>query len=183
MTDNGHDHDSLGYHYHLTIDSNLAPTFPFGPGPQYFGCVADGTNGYCKTTFGGSTNGVSTCGSSGSDAWNFGKTSYSSSTICTGSTPTMAPSMSSQLTCSVESTEMYTSASECPTTTTTTTTTTSSPIDNALIIGLCAGLGAPFLALAGYFVYTKSATSSGVLKAVSGRNKVGITNEKTVEML
>lgn len=46
---NGHDHDSYGYHYHLTVadTSTMSPVFPYGPGPQFFGCV-NGT--YCKSS-------------------------------------------------------------------------------------------------------------------------------------
>lgn len=41
---NGHDHDDLGYHYHLTIDSNGTATFPYTFGPKYKGNVPEGTN-------------------------------------------------------------------------------------------------------------------------------------------
>jgi len=40
---NGHDHDELGYHYHVTVDSNLQPTFPLVHGPDYYGEVTDGS--------------------------------------------------------------------------------------------------------------------------------------------
>jgi hypothetical protein len=40
---NGHDHDDLGFHYHLTIDGNTGkPTFPYLTGPKYFGCQPNG---------------------------------------------------------------------------------------------------------------------------------------------
>ena len=34
---NGHDHDGLGYHFHLTIDARGAPVFPYSFGPIYKG--------------------------------------------------------------------------------------------------------------------------------------------------
>jgi len=36
---NGHEHDELGYHYHLTIDSDGTATFPYTFGPKYKGNV------------------------------------------------------------------------------------------------------------------------------------------------
>ena len=36
---NGHDHDGLGYHYHVTIDSTKKPIFPYIVGPKMYGCV------------------------------------------------------------------------------------------------------------------------------------------------
>ncbi|WP_189988291.1 hypothetical protein [Thalassobaculum fulvum] len=37
----GHDHadEDLGYHYHLTVDAALRPTFPYTFGPTYRGRV------------------------------------------------------------------------------------------------------------------------------------------------
>jgi len=43
---NGHTHGTYGYHYHLTMNDNGIPTFPFTMGPKYYGCQA---NGACKT--------------------------------------------------------------------------------------------------------------------------------------
>lgn len=37
---NGHDHDSLGYHYHATTDAGLSPSFPLVAGPDYYGDVS-----------------------------------------------------------------------------------------------------------------------------------------------
>ena len=34
---NGHDHDGLGYHYHVTIDSLGDPQFPYNMGPKFKG--------------------------------------------------------------------------------------------------------------------------------------------------
>ncbi|MGZ5052991.1 MAG: YHYH protein [Methylobacter sp.] len=38
---NGHDHDNLGYHYHITVtrasDGSLTPAFPYIVGPTYYG--------------------------------------------------------------------------------------------------------------------------------------------------
>jgi hypothetical protein len=45
---NGHDHDGLGYHYHLTVDANLDPVFPGGPGPTYRGELPAGATGLCN---------------------------------------------------------------------------------------------------------------------------------------
>ena len=48
---NGHDHDELGYHYHVTVDSNLQPTFPLVHGPDYYGEVADGSFACFRNNF------------------------------------------------------------------------------------------------------------------------------------
>ena len=40
---NGHRHGTLGYHYHLTVDSDLNPTFPYAVGPKFYGCQTDAT--------------------------------------------------------------------------------------------------------------------------------------------
>lgn len=60
---NGHDHDNMGFHYHVTIDSSSRPTFPYIIGPKYYGCIR---NGKCSTsiTSSGSSSGTSTCGTS-----------------------------------------------------------------------------------------------------------------------
>lgn len=34
---NGHDHDRLGYHYHITVDKDMKPVFPYAFGPIYRG--------------------------------------------------------------------------------------------------------------------------------------------------
>ena len=36
---NGHSHDSLGYHYHITVDNNNKPVFPYLVGPKFYGCT------------------------------------------------------------------------------------------------------------------------------------------------
>ena len=38
---NGHAHGELGYHYHLTVDQNMQPVFPFSFGPRYRGVLHD----------------------------------------------------------------------------------------------------------------------------------------------
>ena len=40
---NGHDHGTLGYHYHITTDSNGNGVFPYGPGPKFHGCLPSTT--------------------------------------------------------------------------------------------------------------------------------------------
>lgn len=45
---NGHDHDGLGFHYHMTIDSNAKPVFPYITGPKFYGCVRGSTS--CAST-------------------------------------------------------------------------------------------------------------------------------------
>ncbi len=45
---NGHDHDGLGYHYHLTVDGNMDPVYPGGPGPTYRGEIVAGATGLCN---------------------------------------------------------------------------------------------------------------------------------------
>jgi hypothetical protein len=44
---NGHDHDNYGWHYHFTVDSTATPTFPYGVGPKYYGCI---TSSKCSTS-------------------------------------------------------------------------------------------------------------------------------------
>lgn len=40
---NGHDHDNLGFHYHLTVDNgSFLPSFPYSVGPKYYGCIDGG---------------------------------------------------------------------------------------------------------------------------------------------
>jgi len=36
---NGHQHDDLGFHYHVTVDA-----FPYLIGPKYYGCLPEGSN-------------------------------------------------------------------------------------------------------------------------------------------
>ena len=42
---NGHDHDSLGYHYHITVtqesDGKLTPAFPYTIGPSFYGSTSN----------------------------------------------------------------------------------------------------------------------------------------------
>jgi len=50
---NGHEHDSQGYHYHLTVVENSngiqTPAFPFTFGPTYKGVVDANSVGRCGT--------------------------------------------------------------------------------------------------------------------------------------
>ena len=48
---NGHDHDELGYHYHVTVDLNLQPTFPLVHGPDYYGEVTNGSFACFRNNF------------------------------------------------------------------------------------------------------------------------------------
>ena len=56
---NGHDHDRLGFHYHLSIDASGAATFPYGPSLQFYGCTSVGSAGggpfACKNSLCGSS--------------------------------------------------------------------------------------------------------------------------------
>lgn len=36
---NGHDHDNLGFHYHVTIDTDEDDVFPYVAGPKFYGCL------------------------------------------------------------------------------------------------------------------------------------------------
>jgi len=51
---NGHDHDGIGYHYHLTItdngDNTVSPAFPFTFGPTYKGILDNNALASCGTT-------------------------------------------------------------------------------------------------------------------------------------
>lgn len=61
---NGHDHDGLGFHYHMTIDSTGTPVFPYIIGSKFYGCNAGGG---CRTSLSDSPNGdgtASVCGTS-----------------------------------------------------------------------------------------------------------------------
>lgn len=47
---NGHDHDDLGYHYHVTVkelSGKLSPVFPYQVGPTFYGELPDGTFAIC----------------------------------------------------------------------------------------------------------------------------------------
>lgn len=47
---NGHDHDGLGYHYHITAElvaGKLSPVFPYQIGPKFYGALPDGTFAIC----------------------------------------------------------------------------------------------------------------------------------------
>ena len=48
---NGHDHADLGYHYHVTVDNTLRPTFPLVHGPDYYGEVGNGSFTCFRNTF------------------------------------------------------------------------------------------------------------------------------------
>jgi len=52
---NGHEHDNLGYHYHLTIVSNtdITPAFPFTFGPRFKGQLQDNAIASCSSGAGG----------------------------------------------------------------------------------------------------------------------------------
>ena len=47
---NGHDHGTLGYHYHVTVsaDDNITPVYPFIFGPTYKGELADNSVTSCS---------------------------------------------------------------------------------------------------------------------------------------
>lgn len=66
---NGHDHDGLGFHYHLTIDSTLTPTFPYTAGPKYYGCQPNGFR-CIQTVASESSSVLSVCGTSSAVAFN-----------------------------------------------------------------------------------------------------------------
>lgn len=36
---NGHSHDDFGFHYHITVDKELHPVFPYLIGPKFYGVV------------------------------------------------------------------------------------------------------------------------------------------------
>ncbi len=95
---NGHDHDGIGYHYHLTMDSAGIPTFPYSVGPKYYGCLQSGSQS-CGTSYlyGASLNtisyskGTSTCGATSA----VGSTCTSASWTMNGSpSPSKAPTKS-----------------------------------------------------------------------------------------
>lgn len=56
---NGHSHGSLGYHYHVTINSSGKALFPYLAGPKYYGCL--GSNTCCTSRTSSTCTGTSTC--------------------------------------------------------------------------------------------------------------------------
>lgn len=67
---NGHDHgDGMGYHYHVTVDGNKDPVFPYVIGPKYYGCLPSGSQLKCGLSFkynagAGTSDYSSVCGTS-----------------------------------------------------------------------------------------------------------------------
>ena len=47
---NGHDHDDLGWHYHLTVNASGHPVFPFAIGPQFYGTLPSASDSQCCST-------------------------------------------------------------------------------------------------------------------------------------
>lgn len=96
---NGHDHDGIGYHYHMTMDSSGYPTFPFSFGPKYYGCLRNGSS-TCGSSYLDGTSltaptvtGTSTCGAS--SAVSATCTAHSYSIASTTASPSMTPTSSS----------------------------------------------------------------------------------------
>jgi len=54
---NGHDHDDLGYHYHVTVssDDNVTPTYPFTIGPKFKGVLSENSVSSCSGSSPGGT--------------------------------------------------------------------------------------------------------------------------------
>jgi len=79
---NGHDHDNMGFHYHMTVDTGMNPIFPYTIGPMYYGYVGGlccyamaGTN--CKGTSTASTaTGTTTKGTTTNACKGFAPTLY-----------------------------------------------------------------------------------------------------------
>lgn len=93
---NGHDHDGLGFHYHVTVNESMFPVFPFITGPKFFGCLPGGSG--CLKTAGSfeqaskqSVCGVSTSSPSHQCSSNFSLVMSSHPTRH----PTMAPTAAS----------------------------------------------------------------------------------------
>jgi hypothetical protein len=99
---NGHDHDGIGYHYHLTMDSDGVPTFPYSVGPKYYGCLPSSSQScgssylYGSTIFGTSkwAKGTSTCDTSESISLSSMQCLGESFTLNNTYHPTMAPTYS-----------------------------------------------------------------------------------------
>ncbi len=92
---NGHDHDGIGYHYHLTADLNGIPTFPYAPGPKYYGCLQGGSQS-CGTSYLYGAGLGSTTASYGTGTSTCGTTTAASDKKCLGyafsaNVPTAAP--------------------------------------------------------------------------------------------
>jgi len=83
---NGHDHDDLGFHYHMVTDTAMNPIFPYTMGPMYYGYVG----GLCCYGMAGTNcKGTSSASTSTSFATR-GKTD----TTCKGFNPTALPTRS-----------------------------------------------------------------------------------------
>lgn len=128
----GHSHQPMGYHYHVTIDSNGVGTFPYVGGPRYYGCRST----CCSSRTSNTCTGTSTCGTSD------GVTSYGCSAAVT---PTNAPSFSnppSHQPTPTPETSSHHSSSE-------------SSSNDALTIGLAVGIGGGVLVMGtlGYFCF------------------------------
>lgn len=89
---NGHDHDGIGYHYHLTMDSSKNPIFPYILGPQFYGCLPSSSYkcalSVAANYLGTTTYGTSVCDSTSSAV---GATCTSTSFNMTSSTVSKAP--------------------------------------------------------------------------------------------
>jgi hypothetical protein len=58
---NGHDHDNLGFHYHITIDGSNTPVFPYTIGPKYYGTTSGTPAGTPTSTPGSGPGSGSSC--------------------------------------------------------------------------------------------------------------------------
>ena len=81
---NGHTHGNLGFHYHLTVDSDGLPQFPFGIGPQFYGVLSAGHEDYCCTTVENAGTGTCTGANSNYDNQVNGNSDASNSAIGSG---------------------------------------------------------------------------------------------------
>jgi hypothetical protein len=97
----GHSHEPMGYHYHVTIDSTGAATFPYISGPKYYGCRST----CCASRTSNTCSGTSTCGTAD------GTTSYGCSTSTTTSAPTKTPTSSSTTSPTLRPTSSHRSSS------------------------------------------------------------------------
>jgi hypothetical protein len=89
---NGHDHDGIGYHYHMTVtrasDGSLTPRYPYTVGPSFYGRVH--SNSFAVGGGGAGGGGTGGGGSSGSPTPATGV----SPTPATGVSPTPATGVS-----------------------------------------------------------------------------------------
>lgn len=146
---NGHDHDSLGFHYHITINNLIEKraTFPYLSGPKYYGCRSSGI--CCKSrTSGTCSPSTSVCGTTE------GTSSYQCDSDSVTNFPTLSPTRSAAPTIS-----MYPTITLSPTPQHISTS-SSNNNNYGLIIGVVVGVAGGIILMIIVYFTIKSCTKS-----------------------